>query len=90
MPRLRSLHTCSSGAGVSWWGTEHRGLYLCGPSGAVCLSSLTGGEPKVRVALQPQGLQSPRNSPGQNTGVGSLFPSLGDLPNPGIEPATGC
>ena len=30
---------------------------------------------------------SPRNSPGQNTGVGSQpFPSPGDLPNPGIEP----
>ena len=28
----------------------------------------------------------PRNSPGQNTGVGTLFPSPGDLPNPGIEP----
>ena len=32
--------------------------------------------------LQPHGLYSPWNSPGQNTGVGSL--SL--LPNPGIEP----
>ena len=29
---------------------------------------------------------SPWNSPGQNTGVGSQFPSPGDLPNPGIEP----
>ena len=28
----------------------------------------------------------PRNSPGQNTGVGSLSPSPGDLPNPGVEP----
>ena len=26
------------------------------------------------------------NSPGQNTGVGNIFPSPGDLPNPGIEP----
>ena len=34
----------------------------------------------------PHGLYSPRNSPGQNTGVGSLIPSLGDLPNPGIKP----
>ena len=32
------------------------------------------------------GLCSPWNSPGQNTGVGSPFPSPGDLPNPGIEP----
>ena len=29
---------------------------------------------------------SPWNSPGQNTGVGSLSISPGDLPNPGIEP----
>ena len=36
--------------------------------------------------LQLRGLYSPWNSPGQNTGVGSLFPSPGDLPNPGMEP----
>ena len=35
--------------------------------------------------LQPYGLYSPWNSPGQNTGVGTHFPSPGDLPNPGIE-----
>ena len=38
-------------------------------------------------SLQPHGLYSPWNSPGQNTGVGSLsltFP--GDLPNRGMEP----
>ena len=38
----------------------------------------------VSNSLQPHGL-SLWNSPGQNTGVGSL-PSPGDLPNPGIEP----
>ena len=37
-------------------------------------------------SLQPHGLYSPWNSPGQNTGVGKPFPSPGDLPNPGIEP----
>ena len=37
-------------------------------------------------SLQPHGLYSPRNSLGQNTGVGQPFPSPGDLPNPGIEP----
>ena len=43
-------------------------------------------------SVQPHGLYSPWNSPGQNTGVDSLsflqgiFPSPGDLPNPGIEP----
>ena len=37
-------------------------------------------------SLQPHGLYSPWDSPGQNTGVGDPFPSSGDLPNPGIEP----
>ena len=36
-------------------------------------------------SLQPQGLYSPWNSPGQNPGVGSLSLSRGS-PNPGIEP----
>ena len=36
-------------------------------------------------SLQPHGLYSPWNYPGQNTGVGSLS-SLGDFPNPGIKP----
>ena len=31
-------------------------------------------------------MDCPWNSPGQNTGVGGLFPSPGDLPNPGIKP----
>ena len=31
-------------------------------------------------------MDSPWNSPGQNTGVGKPFPSPEDLPNPGIEP----
>ena len=38
-------------------------------------------------SLWPHGLYSPCNSPGQNTGVGSLsFSFPGDLPNPGIQP----
>ena len=37
-------------------------------------------------SLWPHGLYSPWNSLGWNTGVGGLFPSPGDLPNPGIEP----
>ena len=40
----------------------------------------------VSNSLQSHGLYSPWNSLSQNTGVGSLFPSPGDLPNPGIEP----
>ena len=37
-------------------------------------------------SLWPHGLSSLWNSLGQNTGVDSLPPSPGDLPNPGIEP----
>ena len=36
-------------------------------------------------SLQLHGLYSPWNSRGQNAGVGSPFPSPGDLPNPGIK-----
>ena len=38
----------------------------------------------VSNSLWPHGLYSPWNSPGLNTGMGSLFPSPEDLPNPGI------
>ena len=47
---------------------------------------------KVKVAhlylilCNPLVYYSPWNSPGQNIGVGSLSPSPGDFPNPGIEP----
>ena len=39
----------------------------------------------VWLFATPWTLYSPWNSPGQNTGVGSLS-APGDLPNPGIEP----
>ena len=35
-------------------------------------------------SLAPHGLYRPWSSLGQNTGVGSLFPSPGDLPDTGI------
>ena len=38
------------------------------------------------LILWHHGLYSPQNSPGQNTGVGSLFLLQGIFPNPGIEP----
>ena len=37
---------------------------------------------------RPHGLDSPWNSPGQNTEVGSLSLYQGGLPNPGIEPGS--
>ena len=39
-------------------------------------------------SLPPYGLYGPWNSPGQNTGVGSLSLLQGDLPNPGIKPGS--
>ena len=39
-------------------------------------------------SLQPRGLYSPWDSPGQNSGVGSLSLLQGNLPNPGIEPSS--
>ena len=36
---------------------------------------------KVKITHESDSLR-----PGQNTGVGSLIPSPGDLPSPGIEP----
>ena len=41
--------------------------------------------PVVSDSLWPHGLYSPWNSPGQNTGVGTLSLLQGYLPNPGIE-----
>ena len=40
----------------------------------------------VSDSLRPSGLYSLWNSPGQNTGVGSLSLLQGDFPNPGVEP----
>ena len=42
----------------------------------------------VSNSLPPHGLYGPWNSPGQNTGVGSLSLLQGDLPDPGIEPGS--
>ena len=39
-------------------------------------------------SLRPNGLYRPWTSPGQNTGVGSLIPSPGDLPDSGIQPGS--
>ena len=36
-------------------------------------------------SLRPHGPYIPWHSPGHNAGVGSPFPSPGDLPNPGIK-----
>ena len=40
------------------------------------------------LTVRPHELCSPWNSPGQNTGVGSLSLLQGNLPNPGMEPSS--
>ena len=53
------------------------------------LKEASESQSEIRLVMsnssRPHGLYSPWNSPGQNTGVGRLIPSPGDLPNPGIE-----
>ena len=44
------------------------------------------GTSAVSSSLQPQGLYSPWNSPGQNTGVGSLSLLRGIFPTQGLNP----
>ena len=53
------------------------------------LISLSYIEVKVKAvsnSLQPHGLQSPWNSPGQNTGVGNLSLLQGIFPTQGLNP----
>ena len=50
-----------------------------------CLTCESESCSVISDSLRPHGLYSPWNSPGQNTGVGRVSPSPGDLPNPGIE-----
>ena len=44
------------------------------------------GQSVMSNSLQPQGLYSPWNSPGQNTGVGSLSLFQGIFPTQGLNP----
>ena len=48
--------------------------------------SESSGHLVMSDSLQPHGLYSPWNSPGQNTGVGSLFLLQGILPTQGSNP----
>ena len=46
---------------------------------------ISEGRSVMSNTLRPHGLYNPWNSPGQNTGAGSLSLLQGDLPDPGIE-----
>ena len=52
----------------------------------VCFESESESCSIMSDSLQPHGLYSPWNSPGQNTGVGSLSLLQEFFPNLGIEP----
>ena len=63
------------------WGGEHEsGVHQ------LCPDSEREGRAVVSNSLQPHGLWGPWDSPGQNTGVGSLSRLQGIFPTPGIEP----
>ena len=55
------------------------------PGGLPSMGSTTEATQQKQYSIQPHGLHSPWNSPGQNT-TGQTFPFPGDLPNLGIEP----
>ena len=61
-------------------------INLCASYGK-CVSCSVMSNSLQPHGLWPTWLPCQWNSPGKNTGVGSqLFPSPGDLPNPGTEP----
>ena len=74
--RLKSDEVSSRKLGGSWGqDSEDGGHRQQSESGSV-----------VSESLRPHGLYSPRNSPGQNTGVGSLSLLQGIFPTQGLNP----
>ena len=70
---------------------KKKGIYMKGDLGSKLVTNRQGSE-WVKVAqlcltyLRPHGLYRPWNSPGQNTGVGSLFLLQGIFPIQGLNP----
>ena len=52
------------------------------------MKSESESRPVMSNSLQPHGLYSPWNSPGQNTGVGSLSLLQGIFPSQGLNPGS--
>ena len=76
---------------IVWKAVSMHRLHL--GSRELCFSSLkakvkseTDGHSVVSDSLRPRGLYSPWNSPGQNTGVGSLSLLQGIFPTQGFNP----
>ena len=88
--RVKSAHS-SAGQRNSQDATQHKcrgSVSIAGCWRALLLYYEPERESRsvISGSLRPHGLYSPWNSPGQNTGVGSLSLPQGNLPNPGIEP----
>ena len=66
------------------WEQEKRGH---GNDAHILITSESESRSVVSDSLQPRGLYSPWNSPGQNTGVGSLSLLQGIFPTQGLNPA---
>ena len=74
--------------GTQWW---MRPLlfppsHIHQPPSPISFSNECESHSVMSDSLRPHALYSPWNSPGQNTGVGSLSLLQGSLSNPGIEP----
>ena len=78
------VRSSSQKSGPSSWGKGNSILFLTSESSDVVTES--EGHSVVSDSLVPHEVYSPWNSPGQNTGVGSLSLLQPDLPNPGIQP----
>ena len=65
------------------WGVRRLG---CDPSSQGCTTAKSESHSVVPDSLQPHGLHSPWNSPGQNTGAGSLSLLQGISPTHGLKP----
>ena len=78
------VRSSSQKGGPSSWGKGNSILFLTSESSDVVTES--EGHSVMSDSLLPHEIYSSWNSPGQNTGVGSLSVLEGDLPYPGIEP----
>ena len=61
-----------------------------GELGDLTIKGRAQSSPVLSDSLRPQGLYSPRNSPGQNTRVGSLSLLQGIFPTQGSHPGNSC
>ena len=82
--KMRECHGCF--AGCTLQGIVPRGIFKCECLKNVCCLSALSCKVKVKVAQSCLTLYSPWNSPGQNTGVGSLSLLQGIFPTQGSNP----